>query len=150
MCIYLHYCYCYSFYILFYLIPLFLWSLFAFPEHVFALQMISAVIQEDSYEVSLHINFICASPEGSRVRNSPESFYLESEETLLSIACFSACVLSFSSRLLQDSRADLWHQRVWTSVLWQKAGVQPVRVKNTWLVFCHDGAFTLTSAVILN
>lgn len=112
-----------------------------------ALQMISAVIQEDSYEVSLHINFICASPEGSRARNTPESFYIESEESLLSIACFSACVLSFSSRLLQDSRADLWHQRVWTSVLWQKEGILPVRVKN----MIHDGAFTLTStAVILN
>ncbi len=83
--------------------------------------MISAVIQEDSYEVSLRINFISASLEGSRVRDTPESFYIESKESLLSIVCFTVCeimhVLSSSSRLLPASRADLWHQRVRISVL---------------------------------
>ncbi|TRY62376.1 hypothetical protein DNTS_006566 [Danionella cerebrum] len=34
-------------------------------------RIISAVVQEDDYEVSLRINFISASPEGSRVRISP-------------------------------------------------------------------------------
>lgn len=72
--------------------------------------MISAVIQEDSYEVSLRINFISASLEGSRVRNTSESFYIESKESLLSFACFSLCeiiyVLFFqSSSAGQQSRS---------------------------------------------
>ncbi|XP_057182114.1 double zinc ribbon and ankyrin repeat-containing protein 1 isoform X2 [Triplophysa rosa] len=40
-------------------------------------RMISAVIQEDSYEVSLRINFISASPEASRVLNTPYFVSLE-------------------------------------------------------------------------
>lgn len=39
--------------------------------------MISAVIQEDSYEVSLRINFISASPEASRVLITPYFVSLE-------------------------------------------------------------------------
>ncbi|KAK7137171.1 hypothetical protein R3I93_017290 [Phoxinus phoxinus] len=47
-------------------------------------RMISAVIQEDSYEVSLRINFICASPEGSRSSAGQQSRSVASESLNLS------------------------------------------------------------------
>lgn len=87
--------------------------------------MISAVIQEDSYEVSLRINFISASPEASRVWTSLDlrMFFSICDRTFV---CVHVC---FFSRHLPDSRVDPMRLRIRTSVLWQRGETQPARVQ---------------------
>lgn len=84
--------------------------------------MISAVIQEDGYEVSLRINFISASPEASRVWNT-FTFVLSYVLYLWS----HLYAIFVSSRLPLDSRVDPWRLRIRISVLWQRE-LQPAQV----------------------